>query len=114
MNCEICGMESLGDRCQEHAKKTNFSVAAVANSKQVGGSHYQRGGEQHWDRIWRLYGRGYFVGCATKYLERYHLKNGVEDLKKAQHFIQKLIELEQDQKLREYQSLPNPYTEGKS
>ena len=61
-----------------------------------GGDHYHKvAGEQHWDRVWRLYGRGYFVGCATKYLERYHLKNGVEDLKKAVHFIEKLIELEQ-------------------
>ena len=65
-----------------------------ANDKQVAGTHYQTGGEQHWDRIWRLYGRGYFIGCATKYLERYPLKNGVQDLEKANHFIEKLIELE--------------------
>ena len=65
-----------------------------ANDKQVGGQHYQQGGEQHWDRMWRLHGRGYFVGCATKYIERYHLKNGVQDLEKAKHFIEKLIELE--------------------
>ena len=65
-----------------------------ANDKQVAGTHYQTDGEQHWDRIWRLYGRGYFIGCATKYLERYHLKNGVQDLEKAKHFIEKLIELE--------------------
>lgn len=114
MSCEICGIDSYGDRCQEHARKTNFTVAAGANTKQVGGSHYQQGGEQHWDRIWRLYGAGYFVGCITKYLERYPRKNGIEDLKKAQHFLQKLIELEEAKKLLEYQSLPNPYTEGKS
>ena len=41
-----------------------------------------------------MYGRGYFIGCATKYLERYHLKNGIQDLEKAKHFIEKLIELE--------------------
>lgn len=70
-----------------------------ANSKQIGGGHYrevaeQTGGEQHWDRMWRLYGRGYFVGSATKYTERYHLKDGKRDLEKAIHFLQKLIELE--------------------
>lgn len=65
-----------------------------ANDKQVGGTHYDKEGEQHWDRIYRLYGRGYFVGCATKYIERYHLKNGKQDLEKAIHFIEKLIELE--------------------
>ena len=68
-----------------------------ANERQVAGNHYKQadGGEQHWDRMWRLYGRGYFVGCTTKYMERYHLKNGVEDLKKARHFLDKLIELEE-------------------
>lgn len=66
-----------------------------ANDKQIGGNHYKKGGEEHWDRQWRLYGRGYFVGCITKYVERYHEKNGVQDLQKAQHFLEKLIELEQ-------------------
>ena len=66
----------------------------AANDKQIGGSHYKKGGEEHWDRQWRLYGRGYFVGCITKYVERYHEKNGVQDLQKAQHFLEKLIELE--------------------
>lgn len=66
----------------------------AANDRQIGGDHYKTGGEEHWDRMWRLYGRGYFVGCATKYIERYHKKNGVQDLEKAVHFISKLIELE--------------------
>ena len=65
-----------------------------ANDKQVGGTHYQSDGEQHWDRQWRLRGNGYFVGCITKYVERYEDKNGLEDLKKARHFLDKLIELE--------------------
>lgn len=65
-----------------------------ANDKQVGGDHYSREGEQHWDRQWKLNGRGYFVGCITKYVERYHLKNGIQDLEKAKHFLEKLIELE--------------------
>jgi hypothetical protein len=65
-----------------------------ANDRQVGGVHYKQGGEEHWDRMWRLHGRGYFVGCVTKYVERYHLKNGLQDLEKAKHFLEKLIELE--------------------
>lgn len=71
-------------------------IKSLANSRQVGGDHYKKGGEEHWDRIWRLYGRGYFVGCITKYVERYHLKNGLQDLEKAKHFLEKLIELEED------------------
>lgn len=65
-----------------------------ANERQIGGSHYKTGGEEHWDRQWRLHGRGYFIGCITKYVERYPEKNGVQDLEKALHFIEKLIELE--------------------
>lgn len=68
-----------------------------ANNRQVGGNHYKTGGEEHWDRQWRLYGRGYFIGCITKYVERYHEKNGLQDLQKAQHFLEKLIELEQEE-----------------
>jgi hypothetical protein len=65
-----------------------------ANDRQVGGDHYKKGGEDHWDRQWRLHGPGYFVGCITKYVERYQDKNGIEDLEKAKHFLEKLIELE--------------------
>jgi hypothetical protein len=80
-----------------------------ADKIQVGGDHYKTGGEEHWNRIWRLYGRGYFVGCITKYVERYHLKNGKQDLEKAQHFLQKLIELEYGVKDRpEYEDQVKP------
>lgn len=68
-----------------------------ANDEQVGGDHYKiETGEQHWDRQFRLFGAGYFVGSITKYVERYNSKNGIEDLKKAKHFIEKLIELEEE------------------
>lgn len=64
-----------------------------ANERQVGGNHYSStSGLQHWDLI-ELYGVGYLEGCATKYLQRWKLKNGVQDLEKAAHYIQKLMEL---------------------
>lgn len=67
-----------------------------ANDIQFGGTHYKtdKGREEHWDRVWRLFGAGYFIGCITKYVERYQKKNGIEDLQKARHYIDKLIELE--------------------
>jgi methyl coenzyme M reductase subunit C-like uncharacterized protein (methanogenesis marker protein 7) len=68
----------------------------TANSRQVGGDHYKVGrGEEHWDRIWRISGHGYFIGCITKYVERYKKKDGIQDLEKARHFLDKLIELEE-------------------
>lgn len=98
--CNHCGL-TIGspEHCklvdQNPAHRDYCAIKPVgANARQVAGKHYKIPGEQHWDRIWRLYGRGYFVGCATKYLERYHLKNGVEDLEKARHYVDKLIELE--------------------
>lgn len=64
-----------------------------ANERQVGGSHYKTGGEEHWDRVARL-GLDYFQGQITKYVERWKKKNGLEDLKKARHFLDKYIEIE--------------------
>jgi hypothetical protein len=69
--------------------------ALPANSYQHGGDHYKQpdGGEEHWDRVWRLWGPGYFVGNITKYAERCMLKDGVGALKKCGHYVAKLIEL---------------------
>jgi hypothetical protein len=64
-----------------------------ANESQVGGTHYVKYGElQPWDVIHRLK-LGFFEGVIFKYLCRWQDKNGVEDLKKARHFLDKLIEL---------------------
>ena len=65
-----------------------------ANDTQVGGSHYKAPIEC-WDFI-AANNLGYFEGTAIKYLTRWRKKNGVEDLKKALHFIYKLIELEEN------------------
>ncbi len=63
-----------------------------SNSRQVGGTHYKTGGEEHWDRVARL-GLDYFQGQITKYVERWKKKNGIQDLEKAKHFLEKYIEL---------------------
>ena len=65
----------------------------TANDMQVGGGHYStKGGYQHWD--WCADVRlGYFESAATKYLSRHWDKNGVEDVKKAYHYVLKILEL---------------------
>lgn len=68
-----------------------------ANDEQVGGDHYRKaasGGQQHWDRAWEKYREAWFVLNITKYVERYRLKDGIKDLEKARHYLDKLIELE--------------------
>jgi len=77
-----------------------------ANDEQVGGEHYRKAGknEQHWDRVARL-SLDYFQAQITKYVERCWEKNGVEDLRKAAHFLQKYIELSVESKRRGVQEL---------
>lgn len=62
-----------------------------ANSYQVGGDHYQSR-YQHWDLVANT-GMGYFEGQATRYIARWRKKAGGQDLKKAIHYIDKLLEL---------------------
>lgn len=66
---------------------------SLANNIQHGGDHYQRKRIQPWDYI-EANGLGFFDGNAIKYLTRWKDKNGIEDLKKARHYIDKLIEIE--------------------
>lgn len=61
-----------------------------ANDHQVGGRHYKTAYE-HWDLVLDT-GMGYLDGCATKYIARHRKKNGQEDLQKALHYVNKLIE----------------------
>lgn len=64
-----------------------------ANTRQVGGDHYkQEGALQHWDIIARN-NIGYLEGNATKYISRWRKKGGVQDLEKALHYVEKIIEL---------------------
>ena len=68
-----------------------------ANARQEGGSHYKQFQYETWDVI-TDWGLGYLDGNAVKYLSRWRHKNGIEDLKKARHYIDKLLEVEQAKK----------------
>ena len=63
-----------------------------ANEHQVGGSHYGSAKTQHWDFCvdnWLLY----LPGQVTKYISRWRKKNGAQDLEKALHYLDKMIEV---------------------
>jgi hypothetical protein len=80
-----------------------------ANDEQVSGDHYKKFGDlQPWDVILK-FELGFLDGCATKYLLRWRHKNGIEDLKKAKHFIEKLIEVEQTRLHDNFLTQVNPY-----
>ena len=63
-----------------------------ANDRQVGGDHYKREGREHWDIV-AEFDLDYFQGQITKYVMRWKEKNGVQDLEKAHHFLEKYLEI---------------------
>jgi len=66
---------------------------ASAIESQVGGSHYKTMAIQpacfaYANKL------DFFQGCVVKYICRFREKGGLEDLRKAQHYLALLIELE--------------------
>ncbi len=60
---------------------------------QIGGDHYKALAIEPVEYI-HANGIGFCEGSAIKYLTRWKSKNGVQDLEKAKHFIDILIQLE--------------------
>ena len=73
-----------------------------ANDIQVGGNHYKDAGVQPWEVIdtWPLDQRiGFYRGNALKYTMRMGTKDEqLTEIKKAQHYLQKLVEVLEEQK----------------
>lgn len=65
-----------------------------ANDVQHGGDHYRHRAIQPWDYV-AANNLGFFEGTAVKYLTRWRDKGGIEDLRKAIHYLEKLIEVEE-------------------
>jgi len=77
-----------------------------ANEIQEGGTHYKDLKIQPWDAMeaWLSPNqfRGFLLGSAIAYLARVNTKGvegkgGVQDIKKARHYLDKIIELEEKQ-----------------
>ena len=69
----------------------------MTNEVQVGGNHYTSKSVQPWEAMesWMSEEafKGYIWGNVIKYMARWEDKGGVEDLKKAHHYLDKLITL---------------------
>lgn len=67
-----------------------------ARETQIGGDHYASKRIQPWDAMaaWMSPAQfaGYLRGNAIKYLARCDDKGGLEDLRKARHYLDRLIE----------------------
>lgn len=59
-----------------------------ANDRQVDGNHYNNGDYQHWDFVCDTE-MHYLLACSTKYIYRHQDKNGLIDLNKSKHYIEK-------------------------
>ena len=69
-----------------------------ANEVQIGGTHYKSKAIQPWDYI-IANNMGYLEGNIIKYVSRYKEKGGVEDLIKAAHYLDKLIEVTRNERV---------------
>lgn len=67
---------------------------------QIGGNHYKNLKIQPIEYI-MANNLNYCQGNAIKYLTRYKDKNGLEDLKKAKHYIDILIQLEYPNEIKD-------------
>lgn len=78
----------------ELALSKRVTKSSKALSAQVGGNHYKELKIQ--PAVYNhVNGIGFIEGSVIKYISRWKMKGGVQDLKKAKHFIEMLIELEE-------------------
>ena len=106
MTTRHCGnckwLQSKDPRCNTCVgldQKPNWEmfVPSSALDKQVSGSHYKDQGIQpiiyiHANKL------GFCAGNVVKYITRYKSKGGAEDIRKAIHYCQLLLELEYGEK----------------
>ena len=89
-SCEYCSYSA--PRTVE-AAAPEMAKGKGALGIQVGGSHYKDMGIQPVEYI-LANNLGFIEGAVIKYVSRWKAKNGVEDLRKARHFLDMLIENE--------------------
>lgn len=95
---EFKGVNSLGvnlkawDELVKDAPQSTFGQKS-ALKEQIGGKHYSEMVIQPIEFIHKN-GLSFIQGNVIKYVCRYKSKGGIEDLNKAKHYIDLLIELE--------------------
>ena len=90
-HCCDCGHPAPGGYCAPCLNE--LAPALRPTATQVGGDHYKQFAIQPAEFIQRN-GIGWCEGNAIKYLCRWRQKNGRQDLEKAIHYIEMLLEME--------------------
>lgn len=100
---EDCRMYKIGEKCEFTASRfvlmeelindngTKLNIEGKASNTQIGGDHYASMAIQPVEFIAKN-NLDYFQGNVIKYVCRHASKNGKEDLLKAKHYIDLLIE----------------------
>lgn len=92
---------NITDEDEGYDQKIGKIMDGEANKIQVGGTHYKNDPlvcpkcghkMEHWDVSW-LWNWDMFQYNVTKYLLRWRSKNGLQDLHKALHHLQKYVEM---------------------
>lgn len=89
---------TLNDIIRGTVDENNTEPTAIvnANARQEGGTHYKQLSIQPWDYIVSN-NLGYLEGNVVKYITRWQTKgNGRQDLLKAKHYLEKLLEITYD------------------
>ena len=95
-------MKSEEDSTHSYENRDAYIVRRMKESaleEQIGGSHYKDCQIQPVEYIVRN-GLDFLEGNIIKYVTRWKDKNGIEDLKKAKQYLDKLIELNEDNNRR--------------
>lgn len=87
------------DRIAEIERLPAKTDLKPALERQEGGGHYKGMAIQPFTYI-HANGIQFAEGCVIKYVSRWRAKGGLEDLKKARHFLDLLIEAEQSAQAR--------------
>ena len=90
-NVGISTASPLLNTASQVASQPPLQKQQGANQKQEGGNHYKSKAIQPWDYIVSN-NLGYLEGNIIKYVSRWKDKGGVQDLNKAMHYLEKLIE----------------------
>ena len=74
-----------------NVEEKNLLQKYSSQAKQVGGDHYKQTTLQPWDVV-SAWGLDPWSANVVKYIQRFHRKNGKEDLQKAAHYLEYLID----------------------
>lgn len=98
LNCDVT--EAFAEALMSRIGSSNWREEVSALDGQVGGSHYKDMQVQPWQAMeaWLTpeeY-RGYHKGVAVGYIARERQKGGLQDIEKAIHHLQRLMEVERE------------------